>query len=92
MATDLEEIQPYGEICSNKGKFVKGNESENAFIFFHFLFLIGRFQRVTVEKNKKISAYLNSRFGLWARISLVFALPSPHLPAGARLSVVSVGP
>jgi hypothetical protein len=92
LATGLEEVQPNREIRANKSKFMKGNDSENPFIFFHFLFLIGRFQRVTVEKNKKISAYLNSRFGLWARISLAFALPSPHLPAGARLSVVSVGP
>jgi hypothetical protein len=35
---------------------MKGNERKFPFISFHFLFRIGTFQRVTAEKNKKISA------------------------------------
>jgi hypothetical protein len=49
------ERHPTAEIRANKRKQTKGNESNFAFISFHFLFRIGAFQWVTADSNKKIS-------------------------------------
>ena len=49
-----------------KPKKMKGNERKIAFISFHLFFQIGAFQRVTLEKIKKIAGSLNSPLRLHA--------------------------
>src|SRR5258707_10076212 len=83
----VREIQPQGEVCSKKGKQVKGNESKRAFICFHLFFGIGTFQRVMGNSNRKIPLRLNSRQRLWAwafvtRVPQLHLAPPPDPPAG----------
>jgi hypothetical protein len=59
------QTQPGGEILANKRKDMKIKGSKIAFFYFHLLFGIGTFQRVTAEKNNKFPPASRLTRKLW---------------------------